>query len=98
MSDSEMEDSVVDAIRGASRIVALTGAGVSAESGIPTFRDALEGLWATFDPEQLATPQAFQRDPALVTRPSKVTKRFIQSSFPILSAPLFGTGPLRSGN
>jgi NAD-dependent deacetylase len=50
----------------ARRVVALTGAGVSAESGIPTFRDALTGLWANFDAEELATPEAFVRDPALV--------------------------------
>lgn len=49
-------------------VVVLTGAGVSAESGIPTFRDALSGLWARYDPEQLATPSAFARDPELVTR------------------------------
>lgn len=46
----------------------LTGAGISAESGIPTFRQSMEGLWATFDPETLATPAAFARDPALVSR------------------------------
>ena len=44
----------------------LTGAGISAESGIPTFRDALTGLWARFRAEELATPEAFARDPALV--------------------------------
>ena len=47
-------------------LVVLTGAGVSQESGIPTFRDALTGLWARYDPEQLATPQAFRLDPKLV--------------------------------
>ena len=47
------------------RIVALTGAGVSADSGIPTFRGA-GGLWRNFRPEELATPEAFLRDPALV--------------------------------
>lgn len=47
-------------------IVVFTGAGVSAESGIPTFRDALSGLWERFDAEALATPQAFLRDPDLV--------------------------------
>jgi len=52
----------------AQRIAALTGAGVSAESGVPTFRDALEGLWAKYDPTELATPQAFARDPKTVTR------------------------------
>jgi NAD-dependent deacetylase len=44
----------------------LTGAGVSAESGLPTFRDALSGLWAKHRPEDLATPEAFERDPATV--------------------------------
>ena len=48
------------------RIVFLTGAGMSAESGVPTFRDALTGLWARFDPMELATEAAFRRDPALV--------------------------------
>ncbi len=41
----------------------LTGAGISAESGVPTFRDAQTGLWAKFRPEDLATPEAFARDP-----------------------------------
>lgn len=47
-------------------IAVLTGAGVSAESGVPTFRDAQTGLWAKFSPEELATPQAFRRNPRLV--------------------------------
>ena len=47
-------------------VAALTGAGVSAESGVPTFRDALTGLWATFDPRELATPSAFARNPKRV--------------------------------
>lgn len=49
-------------------LAVLTGAGVSAESGIPTFRDAQTGLWARYDPMELATPEAFARDPALVSR------------------------------
>jgi NAD-dependent deacetylase len=49
----------------ATRIVVLTGAGVSAESGVPTFRGR-EGLWRNFRPEQLATAEAFRRDPLLV--------------------------------
>ena len=48
-----------------SPVVVLTGAGVSAESGVPTFRGA-EGLWRSYRPEELATWRAFQRDPALV--------------------------------
>ncbi|ABR84432.1 NAD-dependent deacylase [Pseudomonas aeruginosa] len=53
-------------LAGARRLVVFTGAGVSAESGIPTFRDALDGLWARYDPAALATPAAFADDPALV--------------------------------
>jgi NAD-dependent deacetylase len=53
-------------LRRANHVAVLTGAGISAESGIPTFRDALTGLWARFRPEELATPEAFRRDPKLV--------------------------------
>lgn len=53
-------------LRGCQRLVVLTGAGVSRESGIPTFREAQTGLWARYDPAQLATPAAFARDPRLV--------------------------------
>lgn len=56
------------AFHSANHVVVLSGAGVSAESGIPTFRDAMEGYWSKFNPEQLATPEAFTRDPELVTR------------------------------
>jgi NAD-dependent deacetylase len=57
---------LLDALRLARRVVVLTGAGVSAESGVPTFRDAQTGLWANFKPEDLATPEAFRRNPRLV--------------------------------
>jgi NAD-dependent deacetylase len=63
---SEVLASVAALLRQAGRIVILTGAGISAESGIPTFRDSLTGLWQRFDAEDLATPEAFQRDKALV--------------------------------
>jgi len=55
-----------DALVNARRIAVLTGAGVSAESGVPTFRDALTGIWAQFDPMELATPAAFARNPKRV--------------------------------
>ncbi len=61
-------DTLLAAIRRARHICVLTGAGVSAESGVPTFRDAQSGLWAKYRPEDLATPEAFLRDPALVWR------------------------------
>lgn len=54
------------AIRTSQRLVVLSGAGVSKESGIPTFRDAMDGLWAKYNPQQLATPGGFQRNPKLV--------------------------------
>ena len=57
---------LVNALAAAQHVVVFTGAGVSAESGVSTFRDALTGLWARFDPMQLATPEAFLADPALV--------------------------------
>lgn len=50
----------------AKRVAVLTGAGVSAESGVPTFRDAQTGLWEKYKPEDLATPRAFKRNPRLV--------------------------------
>ncbi|MBM3129122.1 MAG: NAD-dependent deacylase [Chloroflexi bacterium] len=58
--------SLISNLKSAQRVVALTGAGVSAESGVPTFRDAQTGLWAKYDPTQLATAGAFARDPKLV--------------------------------
>jgi NAD-dependent deacetylase len=53
-------------VREARAIVLLSGAGMSAESGVPTFRDAQTGLWAKFRPEQLATEAAFRADPGMV--------------------------------
>lgn len=52
-------------LRKAQHVVVFTGVGVSAESGIPTFRDALTGLWERYDPAQLATSEAFLADPSL---------------------------------
>ena len=57
---------LAERLRAARRITVLTGAGVSAESGLPTFRDPMTGLWARYRPEDLATPEAFVRDPQLV--------------------------------
>jgi NAD-dependent deacetylase len=53
-------------LREARRIVLLSGAGMSAESGVPTFRDAQTGLWAKFRPEDLATEEAFRARPEMV--------------------------------
>lgn len=48
------------------KLAILTGAGVSAESGVPTFREAQHGLWAQFSPQELATPEAFANNPQRV--------------------------------
>ena len=58
--------SLVESLREPKRIVALPGAGISAESGLATFRDAQTGLWSKFKPEELATAEAFRRNPKLV--------------------------------
>jgi NAD-dependent deacetylase len=57
---------LIDRLQAAKSVVVLTGAGVSAESGVPTFRQAQTGLWAKYRPEELATPGAFSRNPRLV--------------------------------
>jgi len=57
---------LVQQLARAKSVAVLTGAGVSAESGVPTFRDAQTGLWAKYRPEDLATPRAFLRNPRLV--------------------------------
>jgi NAD-dependent deacetylase len=57
---------LIQCLAKAGRVTVLTGAGVSAESGVPTFRDAQTGLWAKYRPEELATPTAFLRNPRLV--------------------------------
>lgn len=59
-------DPFIQTLRNAQSVTILTGAGISAESGIPTFRDSQTGLWAKYDPHELATPEAFDRNPALV--------------------------------
>jgi NAD-dependent deacetylase len=58
-------DDVIDRLRAARRVAALTGAGVSSASGVPTFRGA-DGLWKNVRSETLATPEAFENDPKLV--------------------------------
>ena len=61
-----LNDAMLARLAGAQHVMVLTGAGMSAESGIPTFRDAQTGIWAKYRPEDLATPEAFAADPARV--------------------------------
>jgi NAD-dependent deacetylase len=62
----DFDRQMIGQLRGAQSIVVFTGAGVSQESGIPTFRDALTGLWEQYDAQRLATPLAFAKEPDLV--------------------------------
>lgn len=62
----EFNPGLIQLLKDAQTIAALTGAGISKESGIPTFREVQTGLWARYDPQELATAQAFKRDPELV--------------------------------
>src|SRR5205823_2700913 len=65
-SSTTIPHELIQLLRTAQAVTVLTGAGVSAESGLPTFRDAMTGLWSAYRPEDLATPAAFERQPRLV--------------------------------
>ncbi|MEI2779356.1 MAG: NAD-dependent deacylase [Tetrasphaera sp.] len=66
MSGVVVPETLVEVAAEAARVVVLTGAGMSAESGLSTFRDPHTGLWERFRPEDLATEAAWRADPALV--------------------------------
>jgi NAD-dependent deacetylase len=65
MRIGSFSDGLLDSLLNAAHVVAFTGAGISAESGVPTFRGP-EGIWSKFKPEELANMDAFMRNPALV--------------------------------
>ncbi len=60
---SPIPEELITKLRDAKRVAVLTGAGISAESGVPTFREAQTGIWAEYNPEELATPYAFEKNP-----------------------------------
>jgi NAD-dependent deacetylase len=64
----DIPEQLVAALRDARHVCVLTGAGVSAESGVPTFREVQDGLWEKYRAEDMATPEAFLADPVLVWR------------------------------
>ncbi|EZP35558.1 NAD-dependent deacylase [Micrococcus luteus] len=86
-SAPDLDPGALDAVRAlvaaAERPVVLSGAGMSAESGIPTFRDAQTGLWERFSAEQLATEEAFLADPALVWSWYRWRARMVRARRPI---------------
>ena len=65
-NSATLSTDVIDLVRRAHWITVFSGAGMSAESGVPTFRDAQTGLWERYDPASLATVEAWEDDPALV--------------------------------
>ncbi len=65
-NEAVIPDALIEALRSSRHVCVLTGSGISAESGVPTFREAQTGLWEQFDPHELATPEAFQSDPELI--------------------------------
>ena len=73
---------LIATIKQANSIVFMTGAGISAESGIPTFREAQTGLWEKFKAEELATPQAFEKDPLLVWKWYQWRRQLIAQNSP----------------
>jgi NAD-dependent deacetylase len=77
-----LDNKIIQALRTATRVVVFTGAGVSAESGVPTFRDKQTGLWENFDAAELATPSAFERDAALVWGWYEWRRRLVLSAQP----------------
>ena len=70
------------ALRSAEHVCVLTGAGTSAESGIPTFRDALTGHWAQFSPQELATPAAFADNPERVWQWYAARRALVRAAHP----------------
>jgi len=77
----EFSERLLSSLAAAEAVVAFTGAGVSAESGVPTFRGT-DGIWAKFKPEELANVDAFMRNPALVWEWYAARKKIIASITP----------------
>ena len=81
MLSDELKHKINQKIIESKQIAILTGAGISAESGIPTFRGN-DGLWKNFRPEELATPEAFRRDPKLVWEWYEMRREICQKAYP----------------
>ena len=85
MTDSatfSLDESLLGQLLRARSLLVLTGAGMSAESGIPTFRDAQTGLWAKYRPEELATPEAFAANPDRVWQWYEARRKAVREARP----------------
>jgi len=81
-SSAELPLTLASVLIEAKRWVVMTGSGVSAESGVPTFRDAQSGLWAQYEPQQLATPEAFESNPEIVWQWYQWRRKLIRKTTP----------------
>ena len=77
-----LSDRLLTRLGEANHVMVLTGAGMSAESGIPTFRDAQTGMWAKYRPEDLATPEAFEANPSRVWKWYEERRRAVRQACP----------------
>jgi NAD-dependent deacetylase len=77
-----IDKKLIGRLRNSQKVVALTGAGVSKESGIPTFREAQTGLWSQYDPTELATSQAFRSNSKLVWNWYEWRRELVRNSDP----------------
>jgi len=82
MTEITIPSALIGALKNAKRIAILTGAGVSAESGIPTFRDAQTGFWSKFDPQDLASLDAFEKDPKLIWQWYEERREYVRKAEP----------------
>ena len=81
-SPHRLQDTLLERLVRARHVMVLTGAGMSAESGIPTFRDAQTGMWAQYRPEDLATPEAFKAHPDRVWQWYEERRRTVREARP----------------
>jgi NAD-dependent deacetylase len=77
-----LDNELLSKLREACHVFVLTGAGMSAESGIPTFRDAQTGIWEKYRPEELATPEAFAANPGRVWQWYEERRRAVRAASP----------------
>jgi NAD-dependent deacetylase len=80
--DFRLSEALLERLADARSVLVLTGAGMSAESGIPTFRDAQTGIWSRFRPEELATPEAFAANPARVWQWYEERRKMVRKAQP----------------
>ena len=81
-SEVRLEPALLEKLLRARCVLVLTGSGMSAESGIPTFREAQTGLWSNYRPEELATPEAFRENPARVWQWYEERRRTVRAAEP----------------